>query len=148
MSLIGQAAPRWHLRALDEAPPAHPIDLKGRPLLLLFFSVGCPGCKSRAIPLSLNVRKVYPEVQLAAIHTSIDGLKYSPAQIEGVRQLLRIPYPIWIDEGNQTFHAYQAEGTPHWVLIDAEGIVQKSIFGSMPDAQARLDYSLREMMEG
>ncbi len=48
-------------------------------------------------------------------------------------------------KNDATFLRYEAGGTPHWVLIDTEGIIRKSIFGSMDGARQRLDYALEEL---
>jgi len=52
-----------------------------------------------------------------------------------------------LDQGHQTWSAYDAGRTPHWVLINANGEIEKSIFGSMPNSLQRLDYSLIELFE-
>jgi peroxiredoxin len=137
--------PQWYVSQLDgnEAPSLE--SLQGKVVLILFYSIGCPGCKSRAIPIAKNVHEIYPDVQVVGIHTSLDERKYSTGQIEEINKVHRIPFPIYVDEGSQTFEAFGAEGTPHWILIDAEGKVLRSVFGSMPNAINRIEYSLIEL---
>ena len=50
---------------------------KGKPLLVLFFYLGCPGCKGRAIPVANKL--VYEEVPIHVIgvHTRFEGKEYS-----------------------------------------------------------------------
>ncbi len=81
------------------------------------------------------------------IHTRFEGPKYSLGQIKEIRQLLKIDYPFFVDQGMKTYATYEAEGTPHWTLLDATGIVYRNIFGSMPNALQRLDYALMELGE-
>ena len=50
-------------------------------------------------------------------------------------------------KNDATFRRYEAGGTPHWVLIDADGVIRKSIFGSMDGARQRLDYALEELFQ-
>jgi hypothetical protein len=52
---------------------------------------------------------------------------------------------VFVDDGDATFRAYEAEGTPHWVLINADGTIRKSVFGSMAGSLQRLNYALQEL---
>ncbi|MEL6650418.1 MAG: TlpA disulfide reductase family protein [Bacteroidota bacterium] len=120
---------------------------QGQPIMLLFWNIGCPNCKSRALPFAKQLARAYPAIQVVGIHTRFEGPVYSPAQVDQIRQLLKIDFPMYIDDGKATWENFQAEGTPHWVLVDAEGQIHRSVFGSMPGALQRLDFVLREMLE-
>ena len=120
----------------------------GQALLLLFFNVGCPGCMGRALPFSLELAAQYPALQIVGIHTSFEaGSKYATAQIQAIVAYFKLPFPAFLDDGDATFLRYKAGGTPHGVLIGAEGIIRKSIFGSMDGARQRLDYALEELFQ-
>jgi hypothetical protein len=42
---------------------------------------------------------------------------------------------------------YNAGGTPHWILVDKEGNLEYSIFGSDPNnALLRLDFKINELL--
>ncbi|MEL7341423.1 MAG: TlpA disulfide reductase family protein, partial [Bacteroidota bacterium] len=123
------------------------IMYRGQPIMLLFWNVGCPNCKSRALPFAKQLARAYPEIQVVGIHTRFEGPVYSPAQVDQIRQLLKIDFPMYLDDGKTTWANFQAEGTPHWVLVEAEGQIHRSVFGSMPGALQRLDFVLREMLE-
>ena len=146
--MIDQPAPPWRVTTLsgDAAPDLE--SLLGRPLLLLFFNVGCPGCMGRALPFSLDLAARYPGLQFIGIHTSFEkGSDFAPARIQAVVEYFDLPYPVYLDDGDATFLRYEAGGTPHWILIDADGIIRKSIFGSMDGARQRLDYALEEVFQ-
>jgi thiol-disulfide isomerase/thioredoxin len=144
MSLLNQPVPAWKVRTLEGEIPPGPEAFRGQPLLVLFWNLGCPNCKSRALPFSKELLRVHPHLQMVAIHTHPTGRVYSSAQVNEIKQLLKIDYPVYLDEGMATYLAWEAEGTPHWTLINAEGKVHRNIFGSMPNALQRLDYALRE----
>lgn len=47
-----------------------------------------------------------------------------------------------------TFLDYGGGGTPHWILVDKEGNVAYSIFGSDPNnALLRLDLKIGELLD-
>lgn len=146
MSILNQIAPKWQVRTLEGGEAPAPTHFLGRPLLVLFWGLGCPACKSRALPFSKELLRVHPTLQVVGIHTRFEGPKYSAGQIGEMQQLYKIAYPFWIDLGMKTYERYEAEGTPHWTLIRADGIVHRTIFGSMPNALQRLDYALIELI--
>jgi thiol-disulfide isomerase/thioredoxin len=137
----------WSIETLDGSSAPAMSDFLGHPLLILFFSVRCPGCKSRALPFSKEMARVFPDLKVVGIHTKIDKADISKEQIEGIRQLFKIPYPIYKDQEKASSKLLEAEGTPHWILIDREGKVDRSIFGSMPNSLQRLDYSITELFQ-
>ena len=72
---------------------------------------------------------------------------FSLGQIEEVGLYFKLNYPIYADQEKATYEMFKAEGTPHWVLIDAEGKIVKSIFGSMGNSKQRLLYAIQELFQ-
>ena len=146
--MIGQMAPDWQISGMLGDGPPSPADYRSKPLLLLFFNIGCAGCTGRAVPYTLELNERYPGLQIAALHASFAASStYPDSQVQAVLDYFKVPYPVYLDQGSATFDAYQAEGTPHWVLIDAEGRIAKSFFGSMEGAIQRLEYTLAELFD-
>lgn len=146
---IGQPLPPWSVKPLaDEAVPQL-ADFRGKPLLMLFYYLGCPGCKGRAIPYANRLVYEQKGVQVLGIHTRFNGKAYSDAEIMAANEELYVRFPVVRDqEEAQTFYRYQAGGTPHWVLVDAEGKLVYSLFGSDPNnALLRLDLKLAELLQ-
>ena len=52
---IGKPLPSWYLAPIFGESIPKPDDFKGKPLLILFFYLGCPGCVGRAIPFANRV---------------------------------------------------------------------------------------------
>ena len=140
-------APEWQITTLNGNPSPKLTDFRGKPLLILFFSRGCNGCMGRAIPMTKTFREEYPQLQIVGIHTHFEGMKYSLHQIHEVELYFKLDYPIYVDQEMATYELFRAEGTPHWILIDAEGKIVKSIFGSQENARQRLDYVLEELYD-
>jgi len=135
MEILNNQIQPWHLESIGQKDLPHYDSFKGKPLLILFFYLGCPGCVGRAIPLG--------------IHSNFEGLEYTNDEIIENLKSLHVRFPVFRDAGMATtFHDYQAGGTPHWVLVDKNGKVVRSIFGSDPNrALLWLDYAIIEELE-
>ena len=140
-------APRLTIESINDSSVPELTDFSGHPLLTLFFNIGCPACLGRAVPYAINLQKQFPHLQLLGIHTRFEGRAFPAEQIQLNLDRLKVDFPVVIDQGHQTWSAYDAGGTPHWVLINSKGEIEKSIFGSMPNSLQRLDYSLIELFE-
>ena len=145
---IGKPLPEWSLESIygEEVPKI--ADFKGKPLLILFFYLGCTGCKGRAIPFANRVVYEDKGVQVLGIHTRFEGKPYTITQLKAAKEEYVIRFPYFQDkEHAQTFWKYKAPGTPHWVLVDKNGIVTYALFGSEPNnALLRLDLKIAEML--
>lgn len=148
MSSDGISAPEWMVEDVIGLGEGSLAAYKGKPLLILFWSIGCAGCTGRAIPYTLELQERYPDLQIVAFHSEFEhAKKHTPADVRAVADYFRLPYPVLIDESLTTFDAYEAMGTPHWVLVEADGTIRRSIFGSLPGSIQRLDYALMELFE-
>jgi len=129
---IGKPLPNWSIETIfgDEIPTIE--SYQGKPLLILFFSLGCPGCLGRAVPYANRV--VYEndeKIKVLGIHTNFEGIDFPINRFEEAKEELYIRFPFFRDKDHDTtFLNYGAGGTPHWILVNKEGKVDYSIFGS------------------
>ena len=88
-------------------------------------------------------------MNVLGIHSNFEGPEYTNDEIIENLKSLHVRFPVFRDAGMATtFHDYQAGGTPHWVLVDKNGKVVRSIFGSDPNrALLWLDYAIIEELE-
>lgn len=148
---LGKPLPHWFLEPIfEEQKIPLPEDFQGQALLILFFSLGCPGCLGRAIPYANRV--VYEngeKVQVLGIHTNFEGVDFKQSRFAKAKEDFYIRFPFFKDKNyDTTFLNYGAGGTPHWILVDAQGKVVYSIFGSDPNnALLRLDLKLKELLD-
>ena len=147
---LNQKIPNWELLPIFDKKVPNLEDFRGKALLILFFNLGCPGCKSRALPYANKV--VYENgesVNVIGIHTRFEGPEYTLEDFQKVKEDYYIRFPFYKDNGQaNTFHKYEAGGTPHWILVNTEGEMEYSIFGSDPNnALLRLDLKIRELLE-
>ncbi|KAA2217386.1 TlpA family protein disulfide reductase [Maribacter flavus] len=147
---LNQPIPEWNLLPIfsEEVPSLK--DFKGKPLLILFFNLGCPGCKGRALPYANRVVVENGEhIKVLGIHTRFEGPEYEVSDFEKAKEDYYIRFPFFKDANlAETFHSYEAGGTPHWILLDSEGKLVYSIFGSDPNnALLRLDLKIGELLD-
>ena len=131
---LGKPIAEWSIEGIfDESVPSVK-DFEGKPLLILIFSLGCPGCLGRAIPFAN--RMVYEnedKLNVVGIHTNFEGVDFPKEKFEKAKKDFYIRFPIFKDKNyDTTFLNYGAGGTPHWIMVDKNGIVEYSIFGSDP----------------
>lgn len=147
---LGKPLPAWSLEPIFGEPQVPQLnDYLGKPLLLFFFSLGCPSCLGRALPYANRV--VYENnehIEVLGIHTNFEGVDVKRKRFEKAKEEFYIRFPIYKDKNFETtFLRYRAGGTPHWILVDKSGNVQYSIFGSDPNnALLRLDLKMAEVL--
>lgn len=149
--LPGQSLPNWSIEPIfgENIPTLE--DYAGKPLLILLFSLGCPGCLGRAIPYANRVLVEHGQaLPVIGIHTNIEAVDFSTDRFSKAKEDLYIRFPFFKDKNyNNTFWIYGAGGTPHWILVDKKGDILYSIFGSDPNnALLRLDYKIHELLTG
>lgn len=146
---IGKPATAWSLDAIFDHEVPTIESYRGKPLLILIFSLGCPSCLGRAIPFANRI--VYEkakEMEVVGVHTNFEGLDFTKNHFIKAQEDFFMRFPIYKDKNyDTTFLNYGAGGTPHWILVDENGNVVYSIFGSDPNnALLRLDLKIEELL--
>ncbi|CAM1342429.1 TlpA family protein disulfide reductase [Tenacibaculum amylolyticum] len=146
---INKPLPEWELTSIFNNKVPALENYKGKPLLILFFNLGCPGCKGRALPYANRVVVENGEhINVIGIHSRFEGPEYHIEDYIKAKEEFYIRFPFFEDENDtNTFRKYEAGGTPHWILVDQEGNLAYSIFGSDPNnALYRLDLKINELL--
>ncbi len=147
---LDQPLPNWSLESIFDDPVPKKEDFLGKPLLILFFSLGCPGCIGRAIPFAN--RMVYEhsdQLNVLGIHTNFESIEFKLEQFKQAKSKLYIRFPFYKDKNfDTTYLDYGAGGTPHWIFVNKNGKVVYSIFGSaVNNALLRLDLKITELLQ-
>jgi AhpC/TSA family len=119
--------------------------LRGRVVLLHAFQMLCPGCVLHGIPQAQRVAAAFADAPLTVVglHTVFEHHDVmGPAALDVFLHEYRVTFPVAVDQPNAsgtglpaTMQAYAMRGTPTVVLIDAEGLVRRHVFGSYSDLQ-------------
>jgi len=147
---VGAQLPDWSLEKIFEDEPPQKEAFIGKPLLMLFFSLGCPGCLGRAIPYANRiVHEMGDQMKVLGIHTNFESLNIPREKFAKAREDFAIRFPFFKDKNyDTTFLNYGAGGTPHWILVDKNNTVVYSIFGSDPNnALLRLELKMQEFAQ-
>ncbi|MGB1039353.1 MAG: peroxiredoxin family protein [Flavobacteriales bacterium] len=146
---IGNKLPKWKIAPIIEGESIPEVsDYIGRPFIIVFFSLNCPGCLGRAIPFANRIVFENEEyINVIGIHTHFEGPETTTKRLLDAKEEFFIRFPYYKDTGfAATFHSFKAGGTPHWIVVDEQGIIKESVFGSDPNrALLKLDYLIEEL---
>lgn len=134
------------LKSLDgKAFSLDDLTKQGEVNLILFYNTYCLGCTGRAIPFAYELTQNFPEVNLIVIHTNFGNQSFSKTEILDIFTTKSSPFEIYIDPKAMAYHHFNCEGTPHWILLNKDLEIYRSIFGSQTQAQQRLWYALESL---
>jgi peroxiredoxin len=107
-------------------------DLRGRVVLLNFFTTWCPGCNEEAEQLQADFWEALEPDGLTVVSVNIQE---TPALVDGWAQALEVTYPIWLAPDWELFRAFAEFGAlPYNTVIDTEGVLRYSQIGFDPGA--------------
>jgi len=125
-SLTGKSAPEFSgLRGWLNTPPLMIADLKGKVVLLDFWTYSCVNCV-RSLPHMKMLHKEYagdPFV-LIGVHTPEFEFEKLPENVSSAVKRFGIGYPVAIDSENITWKLYGNQYWPRQTLIDAKGTIR------------------------
>jgi thiol-disulfide isomerase/thioredoxin len=137
-------APPWQTSTwLNTSEPLTLDSLRGRVVFLHAFQMLCPGCVSQGIPQAQRVAEAFKDAPLVVVglHTVFEH--HEAMQLPSLRAFMheyRIRFPVGVDAPGpagdpipQTMRAYQMQGTPTAILIDAQGRLRSHVFGVHED---------------
>jgi peroxiredoxin/outer membrane protein assembly factor BamD (BamD/ComL family) len=136
IQLLGKSAPELEVEEWLGDGPNSIADLKGKPVLLVFWATWCPHCK-REMP---NVEERYQKYKDQGLEILAVTRNSRGQTTEKVREYITqsgYTFPVAIDPGG-TSRAYGVSGIPAAALVDKEGNV---VFRNHP---ARIDGAMIE----
>jgi thiol-disulfide isomerase/thioredoxin len=139
------ATPAPELPHLDakhwlNSPPLSLAALRGRPVLIEFWTFGCSNCRN-TLPWLERVHARYASqgLTIIAVHTpEFDHERDRQAIAEAVTRL-GIRYPVMLDNDNVYWRALGNQYWPAFYLIDAEGRVVDARIGELHAGDRRAD---------
>lgn len=142
-----RAAPDVSVVTIDQGP-LRLADLRGKPLIVSFWSTSCAPCMQE-MPSLIATQQRYAAsgVRVVAVAMAQDP----PDVVINFAQSRGLPYTVAIDPQGEVAQAFErVEATPTKFLIDADGnIVRKWVgFTDFDDLARRIDALLAEPARG
>jgi thiol-disulfide isomerase/thioredoxin len=141
-------APEFTARTAAEWINSAPLTLaglKGRPILIEFWTYGCVNCL-RSLDWMKHVEQKYARSGLAivSVHTPEFSHERSAANVRAAVERLGIEYPVMLDSGSRYWQAMNNRYWPAFYLVDASGRVVATAIGEMHVGERRsLDFERR-----
>jgi peroxiredoxin len=138
-------APEWHTTRWFNTPqPLSLQGLRGKVVVVHAFQMLCPGCVMRGVPQAQRVHDLFRGANLAVLglHTVFEHHDaMQPHALEVFLTEYQITFPVGVDAPDetsrtgipQTMAAYNMQGTPTTLLIDAAGRLRRQVFGVHDD---------------
>jgi len=138
----GRPAPLFSLPSLTDNVPVALETLRGRVVLLHFWSTWCKPCEEE-MPALERLRHSLDSQSFALLTVSVDEDR---SQVESYRNRLGLSLPILLDSSHEVSRAYQTYRYPESFLLDREGKVVARFVGPREwDAQIYVD-RIRELL--
>lgn len=125
----GSQAPDFTLQD-EQAQTMQLSQFRGTPVLLNFFNSTCPWCQTEMPRLAELYRRLSDdkEVDVAIIGIVVgQDTPLSAAQFAADKQL---DFPTAVDTDGTVRTAYQLERIPTLILVDGQGVVQRTFEGA------------------
>ena len=115
--------------------------LLGKVVVMEAFQMLCPGCVAHGIPQAQRVHDTFSQedVVVLGLHTVFEHhLAMTPVSLEAFLHEYKVTFPVGVDASHEsgmpeTMRAYEMQGTPTLVLIDAKGRLRKRWLGAPSD---------------
>ncbi len=102
--------------------------LKGKPLLVLFWTFSCINCQ-RTIPYINEWERKYGGLQIIGIHSPEFDFEKKEKNLKKAIKEMRIKFPVCMDNKMVMWEKYNNNYWPAMFLIDQEGFIRYVQFG-------------------
>ena len=132
--LLGKPAPSFTVTSLD-GKTISLNSLKGKVVVLNFWSTGCPPCRAE-VPEFVQFYRDFEKkgvvlIGLTNINENERNFKGKLANLQEFIKANRINYPIANDSTNQVFRFYEIRWIPTTFVIDSKEIIRDTRIGGV-----------------
>ncbi|WP_280155823.1 cytochrome c biogenesis protein DipZ [Piscinibacter sp. XHJ-5] len=119
------------------SPPLMPQDLRGKVVLVNFWTYSCINCL-RTLPYLNAWAEKYKDAGLVVVgvHTPEFAFEKLPANVRRATANLRVGYPVVLDNDFAIWRAFGNRAWPAFYFVDAQGRVRHQQFGEDQYAQS------------
>jgi cytochrome c biogenesis protein CcdA/thiol-disulfide isomerase/thioredoxin len=130
LSELGKAPELTGITGWINSPPLKMEELKGKVVLIDFWTYSCINCL-RTLPYLEGWYAKYKDAGLVVIgvHTPEFAFEKDPNNVADAAKRLGVDYPIALDNDYKTWLAYRNNYWPAHYLIDKEGNIRMEHFG-------------------
>ena len=128
---VGERAPDFQLQNLD-GQTISLGDLRGKPVLVNFWTTWCPPCRSE-MPFLQQIYEEWSDTGLVLL--AVDSGE-SQARVKEFLETRSLSLPVLLDTDNRVAQKYNIRGIPTTFFIDRDGIIQEKIVGAFPSKEA------------
>ena len=107
--------------------------LRGRPVVLDFFTSWCAACRAEAPSLEALARQDAGRAAVVGVDMTVS--EPSPAAVTSFARTYGVTFPIVLDRTGQISDTYQVQTIPTLVFIDASGVVRGTASGDLSYSQ-------------
>lgn len=125
-TLAGKPAPNLSLKDLYEKEITL-ADMKGKVILLRFWSTRCPSCKEE-MP---RLESIYKDLKAKGFEILAINVEDTKEKAASFAKEFNLTYPILMDEDQKVAGVYKVFGVPTSFFVDKQGIVRERAFGDM-----------------
>ena len=129
---VGSLAPDFEVTTIDGATVSLQ-DLKGKPILLLFFRTTCPACNTNMPHVQAAFEARGEEVHFIAIETGS-----SNDSVQQYAETNGLSFTVALGRGNTAPNDYNIQFIPTTFLIDSQGVIRAKQVGAYASADALL----------
>src|SRR5262245_37291911 len=127
-TIVGKPAPAWNLDWMGQ--PAVSLDgLRGKVVLVRWFTGGCPYCSETAPTLAALHDELAPRgLAVIGVYHHKSEAPLEPARVEALAESFHFRFPVAIDHGWRTLFSWWLDDHKGWTsvsfLIDRRGVVR------------------------
>jgi len=132
---VGERVPGFPSQATGDWLNTDPLvlaELRGRPVLIEFWTFGCVNCL-RTVPWLREVAQTYQErgLVVVSVHTPEFPQEGVAANVRRAVERLRIDYPVLLDPEARYWNALGNRYWPAFYLLDDQGRLAATAIGEM-----------------
>ena len=132
------------ISAFDNTPPLTVASLRGRVVLVDFWTYTCINCR-RTFPFLRALQKAYPELTVLGVHSPEFGFEKSHANVARAVRELNVTWPVAEDPEMVTWRAFSNQYWPADYLIDRNGRVRYFHAGEGGDDE--VEQAVRDLLD-
>ena len=128
--LVDHPAPELAVSSWINSQPLRLENLRGRVVLLDFWTYTCAPCR-KTIPALNEWHRTYPDLVIIGIHSPETEEESVLANVKREVSALGITYPVAADNDFLSWNAFRAQLWPTMYLIDTAGMIRDIHRGSI-----------------